>query len=78
MSDFLDCTKSTQVRIIKVSFLVYYCHIFGIFNPDSLKRAKYRSQHRNISLRASEKGIFQTQEDCFSLNNWLLFEIFKF
>ena len=78
MSDFLDCTKSTQVRIIKVSFLVYYCHIFGIFNPDSLKRAKYRPQHRNISLRASEKGIFETQEDYFSLNNWLLFEIFKF
>ena len=67
MSDYLDCTKSTQVRIINVSFLVYYCHIFGIFNPDSLKRANYRPQHRNISLRASEKGIFQTQRIAFRL-----------
>ena len=65
MSVFLDYTKSSQVRIIKINFFVYCYHIFRIFNSNSHKRAK-----ASPLTRASEEEMGQNIQEWTKQNLW--------
>ena len=70
---FLDCTKSAQVRIIKIKLLSYFWNIHPKFSQKgkgiASKTVKY---FQDIGGRDIPKSRY------LLLRNWLLYEIFQF